>query len=111
MPKHYIFLLAAVVAETVGTSAMQASQQFSKFWPSVLCVISFLTALFLMSQALKVIPVGILYATWSGLGIVFIAIIGWVVFGQKLDFAAVAGMALIIAGIVTIHLFSATSTH
>jgi small multidrug resistance pump len=111
MPNHYLYLIAAVVAETIGTSSMQASQQFSKFWPSVLCVASFLVALFLMSQALKEIPVGILYATWSGLGIVFIAIIGWIVFGQKLDFAAIAGMTLIIAGIAVINLLSGTSTH
>ena len=62
MPKHYLFLIAAVIAETVGTSAMQASQQFTRLWPSVICVLGFLIALFFMSQALKVIPVGILYA-------------------------------------------------
>lgn len=111
MLKYYALLLVAVVVETIGTSSLQASQQFTRFWPSVLAFTSFALAIYLLGLALKYIPVGILYATWSGLGIVFIALIGWVVFGQKLDMAALLGMTLIIIGIVIINLFSGTSTH
>lgn len=111
MPKHLILLLAAVVAETVGTSAMQASQQFSKLVPSVVMIVSYAIALYLLAQTLRYMPVGVVYAIWSGLGIVFIAIIGRVWFGQKLDPAALVGIALILAGVLVINLWSKTATH
>ncbi len=111
MPIHYIYLFFAVLAETIGTTALQASQQFSRLGPSVICVIAYAAAFYLLSLALKVMPVGILYAIWSGLGIVLIAIIGFVVFGQKLDGPAILGVALILAGILTINLFSGSTTH
>ncbi len=111
MPKHYLFLIVAVLAETIGTSSIQASHQFTRLWPSVLAMVSFAFAFYFLSLTLKVLPVGIMYAMWSGLGIIFIAIIGWVYFGQKLDLAAVLGMSLILAGIVVINLFSSTATH
>lgn len=111
MPAHYVYLLLAVVAETVGTSALQASQQFTRFWPSVLVVLSYGVAFYLLSLSLKFIPVGVLYAVWSGVGIVCIAMIGWLVFRQSLDLPALLGIALIIAGIAVIQLFSGTATH
>ncbi len=111
MPKAYLILLLAVVAETIGTSALQASQQFTRLWPSVLVVIGYGFAFYLMGLTLKVMPVGIVYAIWSGLGIVLIAIIGFIVFGQKLDWPAVVGLAMILTGILIIHLFSRTAGH
>jgi len=111
MPNHYVILFFAVMAETIGTTALQASQQFSRLWPSLICIVAYAAAFYLLSLALKVMPVGILYAVWSGLGIVLIAAIGFAVFGQKLDTAAILGIAMILAGILVIHLFSNTSTH
>jgi small multidrug resistance pump len=111
MPSHYIILFFAVAAETIGTTALQASQQFTRLWPSVICVISYAAAFYLLSLALKVMPVGILYAVWSGLGIVLIAAIGYAVFGQKLDLPAILGIMMILSGILVIHLFSNSSTH
>lgn len=111
MPPHYVFLFFAVLAETVGTTALHATQQFTRLWPSVICILSYAAAFYLLSHAMKVIPIGVLYAMWSGLGIVFIAIIGFAVLGQRLDTAAVIGIALIMAGILTINLFSGTTTH
>lgn len=111
MPLHYVYLFCAVIAETIGTTALQASQQFTRFWPSVLVVLAYGLAFYLLSLTLKFMPVGVMYAIWSGLGIVFIAIIGWLVFSQRLDLPAVIGMALIIAGIVVIQLFSQTTPH
>lgn len=111
MPTHYILLIFAIITETIGTTALQASAQFSKLVPAIICVIAYSASFYLMALALKVIPVGIAYAIWSGLGIVMIAIIGYGVFGQKLDLPAILGMAMILAGILVIHLFSATSTH
>ncbi|WP_298935426.1 SMR family transporter [uncultured Ruegeria sp.] len=111
MPKAYLILLLAVFAETIGTTALQASQQFTKLWPSVLVVVGYGFAFYLMALTLKVMPVGIVYAIWSGLGIFFIAVIGFVVFGQKLDWPAVLGLSMILAGILIIHLFSKTTGH
>lgn len=111
MPTHYIYLILAIVAETIGTTALQASQQFSKFWPSLIVVLAYGISFYLLALTLKVMPVGIVYAIWSGLGIVLIALIGFAVFGQRLDLPAVLGLGLIIADIVVIHLFSQTSGH
>lgn len=111
MPVAYIYLVIAVIAETIGTSALQASAQFSKFWPSVIVVVGYSVAFYFLGLTLKFVPVGVAYALWSGLGIVFISIIGVLVFSQKLDLAAVAGMVLIIAGIAIIQLFSSSSSH
>lgn len=111
MPKTYLILLLAVAAETIGTSALQASQQFSKLLPSVLVVVAYGLSFWLLSMTLKTMPVGVVYALWSGLGIVLIAIIGYVVFGQRLDWPAVLGIAMILAGIVVINLFSKTAGH
>ncbi|SLN71839.1 DMT family transporter [Ruegeria meonggei] len=111
MPKAYLILLLAVAAETIGTTALQASQQFSRFWPSVLVVISYGIAFYLLGLTLRFMPVGIVYAIWSGLGIFLIAIIGYIAFGQKLDWPAVLGLAMILGGILIIHLFSKTAGH
>ena len=107
----YVILAFAVLAETIGTAALQASQQFTRPLPSVLVVISYALAFWLLSIVLRSLPVGIAYALWSGLGIVFIAIIGLVVFGQRLDWPAVLGIGLILSGILVINLFSATTGH
>ncbi|MCE8008232.1 multidrug efflux SMR transporter [Aestuariivita sp.] len=106
MPLHYVYLIVAVFFETVGTTALQASQQFTRLGPTLVVIIAYGAAFFFLGLTLKYMPVGIVYAMWSGLGIVLIALIGFAVFGQRLDFAALLGMAMIIGGIVVIHLFS-----
>jgi len=111
MPIHYIYLIIAVITETIGTASMQASEQFTRFWPSILLVVAYGLSFYFMSLTLKYMQVSIVYAIWSGLGIVLIGIIGWVVFKQSLDFAAIAGMTLIIAGVIVINLFSNSATH
>tara|TARA_R110002072_G_scaffold6690_4_gene38328 strand:- start:4359 stop:4691 length:333 start_codon:yes stop_codon:yes gene_type:complete len=107
----YLILALAVLAETIGTTALQASQQFTRLWPSVLVVLAYAVSFYLLSMTLKVMPVGVVYALWSGLGIILIAIIGFAVFGQRLDLPAVLGLVLIIAGIGVIHLFSSATPH
>ncbi len=111
MPKHYIILFFAILTETMGTTALQASNQFTRFWPSVVVVIGYGLSFYFLAFALKYMPVGIVYAIWSGLGIVLIAIIGWLLFGQKLDFPALIGLGLIIAGILVMHLYSDSTVH
>ncbi len=111
MPPHYVYLFFAVAAETIGTSALQASQQFTRLWPSIIVVVAYGVAFYLLGLALKYMPVGVVYAIWSGLGIVMIAGIGFVVFKQRLDGPALIGLAMIIAGILVIHLFSNTTQY
>ncbi len=111
MPPHFLTLIAAVVFETIGTTALQASQQFTKLGPSLIVIVAYALSFYLLSLTLKYMPVGVMYAIWSGLGIVLIACIGWIVFRQTLDLPAILGMALILTGIVIIQLFSRTAVH
>ena len=111
MPTHFITLFVAVLFETIGTTALQASAQFTKLGPSIIVVVSYALAFYLLALTLKHMPVGVMYAIWSGSGIVLIAIIGWVVFQQALDWPAIVGMAMILGGIVIIQLFSKTAVH
>lgn len=107
----YLILAFAVLAETIGTTALQASQQFTRLVPTVIVVVAYGAAFYLLGIALKHFSVGIAYAIWSGLGIVLIAVIGLLVFGQRLDLPAVIGMGMILGGILVIHLFSNASPH
>lgn len=111
MPKTYMMLAVAVMFEVFGTSCLQASQQLTRFWPSIGIVLGFGGAFWFFMQVLKALPLGVTYALWSGLGIILVSVSGRVLFGQKLDLAALAGIALIIAGIVVINLFSASARH
>ncbi len=108
---HWLFLGTAILFETIGTTALQASQQFTRPGPSAIVVVSYALSFYLLSLTLRYMPVGVVYATWSGLGICFIAAIAYLVFGQRLDWPAVLGIAMIISGIVVIQLFSNTATH
>ena len=111
MKLHHLFLIVAVILETAGTTALQASQQFSRLWPSLGAIVAYAGAFYFLGMTLKFMPVGIVYALWSGLGITFIAIIGFFFFGQRLDLPAILGLSLIIIGIVVIQVFSKTTTH
>lgn len=111
IPTVYLILFLAILAETAGTTALQASQQFTRPLPSVVVVIAYGISFYLLALTLRTMPVGVVYAIWSGLGIVFIAAIGYVVFGQKLDLPAILGTGLILAGIVVIQLFSRSAPH
>lgn len=111
MPKTYLFLLIAVMFETFGSSCLQASQQFTRFWPSVGVLIGFAGAFYFFTMVLKVLPLGITYALWSGIGIILITVSGRLLFGQKLDLPALLGLGLIIAGILVINLFSKAQVH
>lgn len=102
----YLYLAIAIVAEVVGTSALKATEGFTRLLPSLVVVIGYGTAFYFLSLTLKVIPVGIAYAIWSGVGVALITLIGWVLFKQRLDAPALAGLALIVAGVVVIHFFS-----
>jgi small multidrug resistance pump len=108
---HWLYLGVAIVFETIGTTALKASDGLTRLGPSMLVVLSYVISFWLLALVLRIIPVGVAYAIWAGLGVCLIAGIGWVVFGQKLDMPALLGMGLILAGIVVINLYSKTVGH
>ena len=108
--KNWIFLCVAIIAEVIATSALKSSEGFSKPIASVIVVLGYIIAFYCLSLTLKTIPVGIAYAIWSGVGIVLVTIIAWIVFGQKLDVWGIIGIALIMSGVLVLNLLSKTSS-
>ncbi|MGB9991518.1 DMT family transporter [Massilia sp. SM-13] len=102
----WLILGIAIVAETIATSALKSSEGFSRFWPSAIVVAGYGIAFYCLSLTLRVIPMGVTYAVWSGIGIALITLVGWLVYGQKLDAPALIGIALIIAGVIIMNVFS-----
>ena len=109
--KNYLFLAAAIVLETLGTTFLNKSAQFTKLLPTVIFLLAMGGSFYMLSHALKEIPIGIAYAIWSAAGIVLISIIGYFVFKQSLDLPAIIGVAFIIIGVIIINVFSKTSAH
>ncbi len=107
----YLYLAIAIVAEVIATSALKASAEFTRLWPSVVVVVGYSAAFYFMTLVLRTIPVGITYAIWSGVGIVLVAVVGALLYRQVPDLPAMVGMALIVAGVAVIHLFSNTVVH
>ena len=107
----WLTLGAAIVAEVIATSALKASAGFSRAGPTLVVVAGYGLAFWLLSLTLRSIPMGIAYATWSGLGIVLIALAGWWLYGQRLDAWALLGMGLIVAGVLIMNLLSQSSAH
>lgn len=109
--KNWIFLCVAIIAEVIATSALKSSEGFSKPIASVIVVLGYIIAFYCLSLTLKTIPVGIAYAIWSGVGIVLVTTIPWIVFDQKLDVWGIVGIALIMSGVLVLNLLSKTSSH
>jgi small multidrug resistance pump len=107
----WLYLLIAISAEVGATTALKASQGFTKLAPSAIVVLGYGLAFYFLSLTLDSIPIGISYAVWSGVGIVFITLIGWRFFDQSLDAPAIIGIALIIAGVALINFLSKSASH
>lgn len=107
----WLTLGLAIVAEVVATSALKASEGFSRLWPSLLVIVGYGVAFYCLSLTLRHIPLGIAYAVWSGAGTALIALIGVVLYQQKLDPAAMLGIALIVAGVLVLNIFSKSGAH
>lgn len=107
----YLYLAIAIVAEVIATSALKASNEFTKLVPSIVVVIGYCVAFYFLTWVLRSIPIGITYAIWSGLGIVLITTVGIVVYKEIPDTPALIGMGLIIAGVIVINLFSKTTAN
>ena len=104
-------LAIAISGEEIATTALKASNEFTRIIPSLIVVIGYGTAFYFMAISLRVLPVGIMYGIWSGMGIVLVSIIGWLVYKQTLDLPSMIGMGLIIAGVFVINLFSKSVGH
>lgn len=108
---HWLYLAIAIGAEVIATSALKAADGFTRGLPSLLVVSGYCTAFYFLSLTLRAIPLGVAYAVWSGVGIALVSLMGWVVYHQTLDLAALLGIALIVAGVVVLSVFSKTLPH
>lgn len=108
---HYLWLSLAIVSEVIATSALNASNGMTKVGPTIITFIGYSAAFYLLSLTLKTMNVSVAYAIWSGVGVALIALVGWLVFKQALDAPALIGMALIIAGVLVMNLFSKSLAH
>lgn len=111
MLRYWLLLLLAIVCEVIATSALRATNGFTRLVPAVIVVAGYLCSFYFVSLTLKAIPVGIAYAVWSGVGTLMIVLIAWLFMGQKLGLHALAGIFLIIAGVVVLNLFSKPVVH
>jgi len=107
----FIYLSVAIIAEVIGTMALKSSEEFTRLWPSMVVVVGYSVAFYMLSLVLKTVPIGVAYAIWSGVGIVLIAIVGALFFKQIPDTPAIIGMGLIIAGVMVMNFFSKTVSH
>ncbi len=108
---HYVYLLIAIVAEVIATSALKSSDGFSRLAPSVLVVAGYGVAFYFLSLTLRTIPLGVSYAIWSGVGIVLVTLIGTFIFRQPIDPPAIIGICFIILGVLILNIFSKTVPH
>lgn len=111
MNTTYMILTCAIIAEVIATSALARSDGFGRLVPSLIAIVGYSLALWLLSIVLRTVPAGVAYAIWSGLGVVLIALVAWLWYRQPLDLPAIIGIGLIMSGVVVINLFSRTSGH
>ena len=105
----YLYLALAIIAEVIATSALKASAEFTKVIPSLIVAVGYVSAFYLLTIVLRSIPIGVTYAIWSGVGIILVAVMGALLYKQIPDLPAILGMALIVLGVVIIHIFSKTA--
>lgn len=109
--QQWLYLAVAILSEVVATSALKASEGFTRLWPSFVVVCGYGIAFFCLSLTLRTIPVGIAYAIWSGAGVALITLVAWLFLGQSLDVPGMIGIALIVAGVIVLNVFSKSSAH
>ena len=108
---QYVYLAISIIAEVIATSSLKASEGFTKLIPSIIVVVGYGVAFHFLALTLKTIPIGVAYVIWAGAGVTLVAVVGWLLFGQKLDAPAVIGMGLIITGVVVLQVFSKAAGH
>lgn len=112
MPTNpWILLAIAIVTEVIATSSLKISDGFTRLWPSVVVVIGYGISFYALALTMRTLPVGIIYAIWSGLGITLVTLVGWFLFKQQLSTHALIGMGLIIAGVIMMNLSPSAANH
>ncbi len=109
--REWFFLITAIVFEVFATSTLKSTEGFSRLWPTACVVTGYTLSFYFLSRCLEIIPVGVAYAIWSGLGTILIVLAAWLFLGQRLDTAAVSGIFLIVAGVLVLNLFSESIVH
>ncbi len=107
----YVYLICAIISEVTATSALKASEEFSKPIPSIIVIVGYSASFYLLTLCLRTMSLGVTYAMWSGLGVILVAMVGVVLYGERLDLAAGVGMALIIGGVVILNTMSKAVVH
>lgn len=107
----WVYLAIAIVSEVIATSALKAAEGFTRWVPSLLVVVGYASAFYFLSLTLRTLPLGIAYAIWSGVGVILVALVGWALYHQSLDIAALIGISLIVAGVIVLNLFSKAVAH
>ena len=107
----YVYLICAIASEVTATSALKASAEFTKPVPSIIVIVGYSVSFYFLSMCLRTMSIGVAYAVWSGLGMVLVAFVGVLVYGERLDLAAGIGMSLIIAGVIILNTVSKTALH
>jgi small multidrug resistance pump len=105
----WLYLIVAITGEVIGTTALKASDGFTRLGPASLVVIGYSIAFYLLALVLRTVPLGVTYAIWSGVGVAAVTLIGWLVYGQRLDWPAIVGIGLIVAGVLVLNLWSGTA--
>ncbi|HEY8905590.1 MAG TPA: multidrug efflux SMR transporter [Rhodoferax sp.] len=108
---NWLYLSIAIVCEVIATSALKATDGFTRWQPSVLVALGYCLSFYFLSLTLRSIPVGVVYAIWSGVGVVLVSVAGWLLYQQKLDAAALIGIGLIVTGVMVLNLFSKAAVH
>ncbi len=111
LPLAYLLLACAILSEVIATTALAASNGLSRGLPVAISAVGYAIALGLLAVVMKVMPTGVVYAIWSGMGVVLIALVAWAWQGQRLDLPALIGMGLIVAGVIVVNVFSGAVTH
>ena len=108
---NWLYLAIAIVSEVIATSALKATEGFTRWVPSLLVVVGYASAFYFLSLTLRSIPIGVAYAVWSGAGVVLVSLVGWFLYQQALDAAALIGIGLIVVGVLVLNLFSKAVAH
>ena len=103
---NWLYLAIAIVSEVIATSALKAAEGFTRWVPSLVVVVGYASAFYFLSLTLRSIPLGVAYAIWSGVGVILVSLVGWLLYRQSLDAAALIGIGLIVAGVLVLNLFS-----
>ncbi len=108
---QWFYLTIAILSEVIATSALKASDGFTRWLPSIIVIVGYASAFYFLSLTLRTIPLGVAYAIWSGVGVALITLIGRIVYQQSIGLGEIIGIGLIVSGVIVLNLFSEGEAH